>query len=136
VKKIIRSLILAAAALAVFVPLSITASAAELNCRVPFSFVVNGATLPAGAYTISTTNGALLVRGAQKSAFAMSNPAVKEADRSGHGSVVFLKTGDTYHLIEIWSSDGNGREVRLSPREAEERARATAKGERIIVAAK
>lgn len=131
--KRIRSLIVAAAALAVFTPLYITASASEMNCRVPFSFIVNGATLPAGAYSLSTANGAVYVRGSERSAFVMSTPALKTPDRSGRGTVVFLKTGDRYHLIEVWSGDGRGREVRLSRGQAEERARAAGAAERIVI---
>jgi len=129
------SLIVAAAALAVFTPLYITASAAEMNCRVPFSFIVNGKTLPAGAYVIDTSGGAMLVRGAQSSAYVMATAALKPAARSGRGSVVFLKTGDRYHLIEVWGGDGRGREVHLSPRQQEERIRAAATTERIVIVA-
>ena len=133
--KRMRSLIVAAAALAVIAPLYITASAAELNCRVPFSFIVNGKTLPAGAYTIDTSGGAMLVRGAQTSAYVSANAALRPAARSGRGSVVFLKTGDRYHLIEVWGGDGRGREVQLSTRQQEERRAASTSAERIVIAA-
>jgi len=130
------SLIVAAAALAVFTPLYITASAAEMNCRVPFSFIVNGKTLPAGAYTIDTSSGAMLVKGAQASAYVMTAAALRPAARSGRGSVVFLKTGSRYHLIEVWGGDGRGREVHLSPRQQEERASAAnSPAERIVILA-
>src|SRR3954465_1924928 len=93
-----RSLILAAAALAVLTPLYITASAAEVNCRVPFSFVVNGKTLPAGEYSIASTGvgGALLVRGYRQSAMVLTVLDDSRADQIGHAKLVFLRAGDRY----------------------------------------
>jgi len=136
VAKRMIALIVAAAALAVFTPLYITASAAEMNVRIPFGFIVNGATLPAGTYSIADSNGALLVRGDRKSAFVMSAPSLKNPDRSGRGKAVFLKTGSTYYLIEIWGGDGVGREVHLSRRQVEEHARVTGTpAERIVIPA-
>src|SRR3954467_6809215 len=133
--KRVLSLIVAVAALAVFTPLYITASAEELKCRVPFSFIVNGRTLPAGSYAIVGNNGALLVRGAHASAFVMGTASSKPANRSGLGSLVFLKSGSRYQLIEVWQGDGRGHQV-LSPRQVEERTRAAnAPAERIVITA-
>jgi hypothetical protein len=120
-----RSLILAAAALAVFTPLYITASAAEVKCHVPFSFVVNGATLPAGDYSISGSyGGALLLRGFRKSALVMTVLEDRRTDRLGLAKAVFLRTGDRYTLIEVWTTDGLGRSIPNARKDVEARAHA------------
>jgi hypothetical protein len=121
-----RSLILAAAAVAVFTPLYITASAAEVTCRVPFGFTVNGTALPAGDYWIASqgSDGALLLRGFRKSAMVLTLLGDRRSDQVGHAKVVFLKTGDQYTLIEVWTTDGVARAIRGARRHVEERARA------------
>jgi hypothetical protein len=132
-----RSLILAAAAVAVFTPLYITASAAEVTCRVPFDFVVNGTALPAGNYWIGSqgSGGALLVRGFRKSAVVTTFLGDRRADQVGRAKAVFLKTGDRYTLIEVWTTDGVAREIPHARRSAEEHARATnLPAEQIVIA--
>jgi len=125
--------IVAAAALAVFIPLSITTSAAQMNCRVPFSFIVNGKTLPPGLYTFSTSQSVLMVRGARGSAVILTNNASRPVD--GAVEAVFLKSGDRYDLSEIWIGDGTGREIALNRKQLEDRARAANTTlERIVIA--
>ena len=121
-----RSLILAAAAVAVFTPLYITASAAEVTCRVPFDFVVNGTALPAGNYWIASQGfgGAMLVRGSRKSVVVATYLGDRRADQVGRAKMVFLKTGDRYTLLEVWTTDGADRAIPHARRSAEEYARA------------
>lgn len=118
------SLILAAAALALFTPLYMTASAAQVNCHVPFSFAVNGTTLPPGDYSIATNGGIVLLRGVSKSAFVTTILADSRRDQVGRAKTVFLKTGDRYTLIEVWTDDGLGRAIPGARRQVDERARA------------
>jgi hypothetical protein len=118
------SLIVTAAVLALFTPLSITASAAQVKCHVPFSFVVNGTTLPPGDYSIATNGGTVLLRGLRKSAFVTTVLADSRPDQVGRAKTVFLRTGDRYTLIEIWSDDGLGRVIPGMRKHVEERARA------------
>ena len=132
------SLAVGTAILAAFTPLSVTTSAAEVTCRIPFSFVANGATLPAGQYSISSNGngGALLLRGMQKSAVVMTSLSDRRDREIGRAKVVFLKTGDQYTLIEVWTADGLGREIRGARKHVEERARtANAAVERIVILA-
>jgi len=135
--KHLLSVLAGAAILAAFTPLSITTSAAELTCRVPFDFVANGAAMPAGQYALSTTGGgALLLRGMQKSAVVMTSLADRRADRIGRAQVVFLKTGERYTLIEVWTTDGLARAVPGERKHVEDRARAANIAvERIVVLA-
>jgi len=118
------SLIVAAAAMALFTPLYITASAAQINCHVPFSFVVNGATLPPGDYSIETNGGTVLLRGLSKSAFVSTVLADSRPDQVGRAKTVFLRTGDRYTLIEVWTDDGLERAIPGMRKHVEERARA------------
>jgi hypothetical protein len=118
------SLIVAAAALALFTPLYMTASAAQVNCHVPFSFAVNGTTLPPGDYSIATDGGIVLLRGVRKSAFVTTVLSNSRPDQVGHPKTVFLRTGDRYTLIEVWTDDGLGRAIPGARAQAEERARA------------
>lgn len=128
------SFVAGAALLAAVAPLSIAVSAAEITCRIPFSFVVNGATLPSGAYSIASSGGVVMLKGADKSALVMTRLADDRHDQTGKSKVVFLKTGDRYDLIEIWTSDGVGREVPKTRKSVEERARsANLRIERIVV---
>ena len=119
------SLIVAAAALALFTPLYIPASAAQINCHVPFSFDVNGTTLPAGDYSIATNgNGTVLLRGLRKSAFVTTVLADSRPDQVGRAKTVFLRTGDRYTLSEVWTDDGLARAIPGARKHVEERARA------------
>jgi hypothetical protein len=137
VGKRILALVLAAAAVAAFAPLSITASAAEMNARIPFSFVVNGTTMLPGTYVISSvggSNGVLQLRGAYKGALIATIPSDETHNPSGLGKLVFLKTGSRYDLLEIWSTDGRGHQLLVSRRQLEERARAAGTpAERVVI---
>jgi len=127
------SLVVGAAILAAVIPLSITVSAAEMTCRVPFSFVVDGKTLPAGRYAINTNGNVVLLTGVQKGAIVMTTPADRISDH-GRGKLVFLRIGDRYDLVEIWTSDDLKREVPKVRKQVEERARAANRSvERIVV---
>jgi len=119
------ALIVGAVALVALAPFSVTTSAQETTCRVPFGFNVNGKTLPAGRYHVTNTSGMLMVRGERDGAFVLGIPAARRTDKPSGGRLVFLKTGSRYDLSEVWSSGGDGRIVRASHRQMEERARAT-----------
>jgi hypothetical protein len=122
--KRILSPIVAAAALALFTPLYMTGSAAQVNCHVPFSFAVNGTTLPPGDYSIATSGGIVLLRGVSKSAFVTTVLADSRPNQVGQAKTVFLRTGDRYTLIEVWTDDGLGRAIPGARKQVEERARA------------
>jgi hypothetical protein len=125
VAKRMFSLIVGAIALVALAPFSITASAQEMTFRVPFGFIVNGKALPAGHYFVGNHDGVLMVKGERDGAMVMGIPAGRRIDKSSGASLVFLKTGTRYDLSEVWSTGGDGRTVRLSRRQIEERARAT-----------
>ena len=129
------SLIVGAIALVALVPLSVTTSAQEMTCRVPFGFIVNGKALPAGQYYIANNNGMLMIKGERDGAIVLGIPAGQRIEKSSGPSLVFLRTGTRYDLSEIWSPGVDGRILRPSRREMEERARVTdaAPVERIVI---
>ncbi len=131
--KRVLSVVAVAAILALFTPLSVTTSAAEMNCRVPFSFIVSGKTLPPGHYSLTTRDAVLYVSGIRAGAIVLTNNAQSRTERGI--KAVFLKVGDRYELIEVWTGDGAGREVSLSRKHVEDRARAAnTPVERIVIA--
>ena len=119
------SLIVGAIALVALAPFSVTTSAEGMTCRVPFGFIVSGKTLPAGIYNVANNNGVLMLKSETDGAIVLGIPAGRQTDTSSGGSLVFLKTGTRYDLSEIWSPGGDGRLLRPSRRQTEERARAT-----------
>lgn len=119
------SLVVGAIALVALAPFSVTTSAQGMTCRVPFGFVVNGKTLPAGHYNIANNDGMLMIRGERDAAIVLGIPADRRFDQSSRARLVFLRTGTRYDLSEIWSPGGDGRIVRQSRRQMDERARAT-----------
>ena len=117
-----RTLSLAVAILVAVASLSVTMSAAQMNCRIPFSFIVNGKTLPAGAYSVSTENALVALKSTRAGVFVLTN-GMLSSPKEGY-KLVFLKTGDRYDLIEIWTGNGDGRAVVGPRKHLEERARA------------
>jgi hypothetical protein len=131
------SLIAGAAILTVATPLSIAASGSGVNCRIPFEFAVKGATLPAGHYSImSDGSGVLLFNGLKKSAVVMTSLEDRRDDQIGRAKLVFLKIGERYTLLEVWTTDGVGRAVPGARKYAEVRAHAANVAvERIVILA-
>ena len=132
--KRLRSLALGAALLTVALPLSISTSASEMDVRIPFAFVANGRTLPAGTYFVSSNGNIVLLRGAHKSALIATTFADVSSDPAAGGQLVFMKSGDRYDLVEIWTRDDIKRELPDARRRGVEYARAAnVSVERIVI---
>lgn len=102
--------------IALFVAASLpaVAQAEQLRLNIPFDFVVKGKTLPAGHYTVKRMpgldNSVWAIEGAHDSAMFLTDPV--ESLRMAHNpSVIFLKSGDQYSLLQIWGSEHMGREL-------------------------
>ena len=119
------SFIVGAIALVALAPFSVTTSAQDMTCRVPFGFSVNGKTLPAGQYHVANNNGMFMIRSERDGAIVVGIPADRRFDEPSRPRLVFLRTGSRYDLSEIWSPGGDGRMIRASRRQMEERARAS-----------
>jgi hypothetical protein len=86
----------------------------QLRLNIPFDFIVKGKTLPAGHYVVqrlgSLDGSVWAIEGGQGSAMFLTNPV--ESPKTAHGpSVIFLKSGDQYSLLQIWGEQHWGREV-------------------------
>ncbi|MGA2356714.1 MAG: hypothetical protein ABSG02_19645 [Terriglobales bacterium] len=84
-----------------------------LDVNVPFNFIAAGKTLPPGQYKVA-------VVGWQRQSWFISNnhttvivmSTSTNSDRSTHGpSLVFLQSGGTYSLAEIWDGTHAGQEI-------------------------
>lgn len=90
------------------------AQANQLLLDIPFNFIVKGKTLPAGHYTVkqlgSMDESVWAIEGAHDSAMFLTDPV--ESPKTAHNpSLVFLKAGDQYSLLQIWGGGHAGREV-------------------------
>jgi hypothetical protein len=101
--------------LALFAAVCLPAAAqTRLKLDVPFNFVAAGKSLPAGHYTVdvvgSTDGRTWFISNDHTSVGVMSNPI--QSPQTTHGpSLVFLQSGGTYSLIQIWTGQKFGREV-------------------------
>ena len=88
----------------------------QLRLNIPFDFVVKGKTLPAGHYIVQQGNmdeAVWTIEGGHGSAIFLTNPV--ESSNVAHGlSLVFLRAGDQYALLQIWDGAQTGRELLLS----------------------
>lgn len=99
-------------ALLVAVCLPAAAQIQELRLNIPFDFVVAGKTLPAGHYDVKrvmyANNTAWEIIGGH--AFAKVITYSVESPMMAHApSLVFLKAGDRYSLVQIWDEEHFGR---------------------------
>jgi hypothetical protein len=99
---------------ALFVAVCLPALAQSgLEVNVPFNFIAAGKSLPPGQYKIA-------VAGWQRHSWLISNnhstvivmSSSTHSDETTHGpSLVFLQSGGTYSLAEIWDGTHPGQEI-------------------------
>ena len=134
-----KTLMLFAAALALFVTTAASAQTIHMKADIPFGFILNGATLPAGEYSVTSMD----VRGqvlefsdlnSHHNNLIISNScrSLKAATKT---KLVFHRYGDRYFLKQVWVAGNDaGRELPTSRRE-EEVARDFSMQEVVLVAA-
>lgn len=85
----------------------------RLEVNVPFNFIAAGKTLPPGQYKVSVTGWqrhAWFISNKQSTVMVMSSPS--RSDAKTHGpSLIFLQSGGTYSLAEIWDGTHVGQEI-------------------------
>jgi hypothetical protein len=101
-------------ALLVAACLPAAAQTQQLRLNIPFDFIVKGKTLPAGHYIakrLGTIDESVwTLESDQAAAMFLTNPV--ESPRVSHNpSLIFLKAGDQYSLLQIWDGQHFGREV-------------------------
>ena len=88
----------------------------QLRLNIPFDFMVKGKTLPAGHYILrrgTIDDDVWTIESGHGSAIFLTNPV--ESSNVAHGlSLVFLRAGDQYALLQIWDEGHAGRELLLS----------------------
>jgi hypothetical protein len=85
-----------------------------MRLNIPFDFIVKGKTLPAGHYVAkqlaNMDDNVWTLEGEQAAAMFLTNPV--ESPKVSHKiSLIFLKSGDQYSLVQIWDGQHVGREV-------------------------
>jgi hypothetical protein len=93
-----------------------------VTAMIPFDFIVGEKTLPAGRYLVSSATsdsaGLKIQNQEGKSvAFRLSNP-LTETSQKRKVRMVFHRYGQQYFLTQVWSGDGDGRELRRSKLES------------------
>jgi hypothetical protein len=101
-------------ALVVAACLPAAAQAQQLRLNIPFDFSVKGKTLPAGHYIArrlgNIDDSVWTIESDRASAMFLTNPV--ESPRVSHNlSLIFLKSGDQYSLLQIWDGEHFGREL-------------------------
>jgi hypothetical protein len=96
-----------------------------VTAMIPFDFIVGEKTLPAGRYLVSSATsdsaGLKIQNQEGKSvAFRLSNP-LTETSQKRKVRMVFHRYGQQYFLTQVWSGDGDGRELRRSKLESKVR---------------
>ncbi|MGA7926073.1 MAG: hypothetical protein WCA20_08760 [Candidatus Sulfotelmatobacter sp.] len=84
-----------------------------MRVDIPFNFVAAGKSLPAGHYTVARflTPSANIWSISDDQASAIMNTNQADSSQKAHrSSLVFLRAGGTYSLIQIWNWD-SGRDV-------------------------
>jgi hypothetical protein len=81
---------------------------ASLRVDVPFNFVASGKSLPAGHYivwrqTSSVTNPATIWFLSDNHNTVMMSTMADSSQKAHHPSLVFLRAGGAYSLIQIWN---------------------------------
>jgi hypothetical protein len=88
----------------------------QLRLNIPFDFMVKGKILPAGHYIVRRGNideGVWTIQSGHGSAIFLTNPV--DSRKVAHSpSLVFLKAGDQYALLQIWDGGQDGRELLIS----------------------
>lgn len=134
-----KTLMLFAAALALFMTTAASAQTIHMKADIPFNFILNGATLPAGEYSVTSMDMTGQVLSVSDLKSHQSNLIISNSCRSlkpaTKTKLVFHRYGDRYFLKQIWvAGNDSGRELSTSRRE-EEVARDFSMQEVVLVAA-
>jgi hypothetical protein len=89
---------------------------AQIRVNIPFNFSAGKKSLPAGVYKVSPVNGndqtAWQISNYQGTAMVLTN-SVESPTTPHPPSLVFLRLGDVYSLVQIWPSEHSGHDLLL-----------------------
>lgn len=90
----------------------------QMKLDIPFNFSAAGKSLPAGHYRVvqvfDANKAAWRISTDHHSVMALTN-SVESAHMAHRPSLVFLRTGDSYSLVQIWPEEFAGRDMVLRP---------------------
>jgi hypothetical protein len=120
-KKIIRTLLGSVLLVASAVPLMAEWNLDQhMRVEVPFAFTANGTTMPAGRYTVSVhpDTGRIMLQAKGHTPLTLTTVPKESLNPVDRGKLVFLKSGATISLIEIWPrGNTTGQTVPLKSQE-------------------
>ena len=73
-----------------------------MRVDIPFNFVATGKSLPAGQYTVARSSGNTWCISDDHSGALMLTSAIDPSRKGHRSSLIFLKAGGTYSLVQIW----------------------------------
>jgi hypothetical protein len=86
----------------------------RMRVNVPFDFTVNGKLMPAGEYTVAPSlqhdNIAWAIYRDHNAVITMTN-WIQSPGKAHTPSLVFLKAGGQFFLVQIWNEQYSGREL-------------------------
>ena len=94
--------------------LPVAAQTQRLRLEIPFNFAVAGKMLPAGRYEVKRVWNAdsimWTIQGEQAST-RIATTSIESPRVSHSPGLMFIESGGTYSLAEIWESEHSGQEV-------------------------
>jgi hypothetical protein len=101
--------------LALFAAVGLPAAAqTRIKLDIPFTFIAAGKSLPAGHYTVdtveSTDSCAWFISNDHTTVSVMSSP-IRSSEKTHGPGLIFLQSGGTYSLVQIWDAEHFGRNV-------------------------
>jgi hypothetical protein len=119
----VRASLVVLTTVAIAVACASVARADELivtNAKVPFAFIVGDMRLPAGDYAVEEMGVgspvvAIVSADGEKAALTLTIPWSSLGEATAQPELLFEKFGSEYFLSRVLRSDGDGREIILTP---------------------
>jgi hypothetical protein len=108
----------------------------RMRIRVPFDFSASGRTMPAGEYTVNVRpdTGTIMMQAKGQTPLILTTIPKESLNVSTRGRLVFLKSGTTLSLSEIWTrGNSTGQTLPLKSETQKEAARQKAAKESLVV---
>ena len=94
--------------------LPVAAQTQRLRLEIPFNFAVAGKMLPAGRYEVKrvwNSNSIMWTIQGEQSSTRITTTSIESPRVSHSPGLMFVESGGTYSLAEIWESEHSGQKV-------------------------